>query len=314
MTSQPSQKSPHIGWVGTGRMGYAMAKRLIMAGSNLSVYNRSREKAEPLAEYGARVVESLSELASCDLVFTMLSTDDAVMDVFTGGGGLLAGPDLSVRTVIECSSISVDASAKLREVLHQHNISMLASPISGNPGVVEAGNASFVVSGLKSDFDLQRPALLNIARQATYVGTGELARIAKICHNVWLGVLTQSLAEVVVLAEKAGLARPAFLEFLNHSALGSTYTRAKTPSWIGLDFSTTFTAPLMRKDMDLGLDLADNLDVPMQLASTTRHFVQTLINHGHIDCDFSALLLLQAQSSGLKLADENRPKDSEPPA
>jgi 3-hydroxyisobutyrate dehydrogenase len=292
-------------------MGYAMAKRLIMAGSNLTVYNRSREKAEPLAEYGARVVESLSELASCDIIFTMLSTDEAVRDVFTGRGGLLAGAELSVRTVIECSSISVDTSAQIREVLRQRDINMLASPISGNPGVVETGNASFVVSGPKSDFDLVHPVLLNIAKQATYVGTGELARIAKICHNVWLGALTQSLAEVVVLAEKAGLARSAFLEFLNVSALGSTYTRAKAPSWINLDFSTTFTAPLMRKDMDLGLDLADSLDVPMLLASTTRHLVQTLINHGYVDCDFSALLLLQAQSSGFELAKESGPKASD---
>jgi 3-hydroxyisobutyrate dehydrogenase len=292
-------------------MGYAMAKRLIMAGSNLTVYNRSREKAEPLAEYGARVVESLSELASCDIIFTMLSTDEAVKDVFTGRGGLLAGADLPVRTVIECSSISVDASAQIREALRQRDISMLAAPISGNPGVVEAGNASFAVSGPKSDFERVHPVLLNIAKQATYVGSGELARIAKICHNVWLGALTQSLAEVVVLAEKAGLARSAFLEFLNLSALGSTYTRAKAQSWVDLDFSTTFTAPLMRKDMDLGLDLADSLDVPMLLASTTRHFVQTLINHGYVDCDFSALLLLQAQSSGFDLAKENGTKDSD---
>jgi 3-hydroxyisobutyrate dehydrogenase-like beta-hydroxyacid dehydrogenase len=122
---------------------------------------------------------------------------------------------------------------------------------------------------------------------------------------VWLGALTQSLAEVTVLAEKAGLTRKAFLEFLNASALGSTYTRVKAPHWVALDFTATFTPPLMRKDMDLGLALARKLDAPMALAAMTREIIQSQINQGYLTEDFSTLLLLQARAAGLDIKPES---------
>ena len=91
-----------------------------------------------------------------------------------------------------------------------------------------------------------------IAPAASYVGEGELARIVKICHNVFLGVVTQSLAEITVLAQKAGVPRHAFLDFMNQSVMGSTFTRYKTPAFVNLDFKVTFTPELLRKDLDLG--------------------------------------------------------------
>ena len=137
-----------------------------------------------------------------------------------------------------------------------------------------------------------------IAPAASYVGEGELARIVKICHNVFLGVVTQSLAEITVLAQKAGVPRHAFLEFMNQSVMGSTFSRYKTPAFVNLDFKVTFTPHLLRKDLDLGLDAARHFDVPMPLASITRDLVQTMIGHGMNDEDFAKLLLLQAEASG----------------
>ena len=113
-----------------------------------------------------------------------------------------------------------------------------------------------------------------IAPAASYVGEGELARIVKICHNVFLGVVTQSLAEITVLAQKAGVPRHAFLDFMNQSVMGSTFTRYKTPAFVNLDFKVTFTPELLRKDLDLGLDAGRRFDVPMPLASLTRDIVQ----------------------------------------
>ena len=133
-----------------------------------------------------------------------------------------------------------------------------------------------------------------IAPSASYVGEGELARIVKICHNVFLGVVTQSLAEVTVLAEKAGVPRHAFLEFLNQSVMGSTFTRYKTPAFVNLDFNVTFTPQLLRKDLDLGLDAGRRFEVPMPLASITRDKVQELIGTGLDDGDFAKLVELQA--------------------
>jgi 3-hydroxyisobutyrate dehydrogenase-like beta-hydroxyacid dehydrogenase len=292
---------PSIGWIGTGRMGYAMARRLAEAGADLKVYNRSAEKAEPLRKHGAKIVARAEDLADCDVVFTMLSTGEVVTEQIAS---LLGAPRVP-KLVVDCSSISIETSAQIRASLGTAGAAFLAAPVSGNPHVVEAGQASFVVSGPRAAFERVQPLLLQMGRNATYVGDAELARIAKICHNVWLGALTQSLAEVTVLAEKAGLTRKSFLEFLNASALGSTYTRVKAPHWVALDFTATFTPPLMRKDMDLGLALARKLDAPMALASMTREIIQSQINQGYVDEDFSTLLLLQASAAGLDIKPES---------
>ena len=292
-----------IGWIGSGRMGFAMARRLAEAGADLAIYNRSPEKAEPLRKHGAKLAHRVAELGGCEIVFTMLSTGDVVSEMLTGSAGLMQAPK-TPSLVVDCSSISIEASARLREALLSAGTAFLAAPVSGNPHVVEAGQSSFVVSGPRTSFERAQPFLLAMGRGATYVGDGELARIAKICHNVWLGSLTQSLAEVVVLAQKAGMTRSVFLEFLNASALGSTYTRVKTPHWVALDFAATFTPALMRKDMDLGIDLAHELNASLPLACMTRELIQGLINSGVTELDFSALLLQQARASGLQMKPE----------
>jgi 3-hydroxyisobutyrate dehydrogenase-like beta-hydroxyacid dehydrogenase len=148
-----------------------------------------------------------------------------------------------------------------------------------------------------------------IATGASYVGEGELSRIVKICHNVFLGVVTQSLAEITVLAQKAGVPRHAFLEFMNQSVMGSTFTRYKTPALVNLDFKVTFTPKLLRKDLDLGLDAARTYEVPMPLCSITRDQVQSLIGHGMDEEDFAKLIVLQAMASGLTLTPDNVPVD-----
>jgi len=137
------------------------------------------------------------------------------------------------------------------------------------------------------------------------VGEGELARIVKICHNVMLGVVTQCMAEITVLAEKAGVPRHAFLDFLNQSVMGSMFTRYKTPAFVNLDFKVTFTPYLLRKDLDLGLSAGREFEVPMPLASITRDLVQSMMGNGMTDKDFSTLLIQQARASGIELKSEN---------
>jgi len=295
---------PSIGWIGIGRMGYAMAERLAKAGADLTVWNRTRAKALPLAAHGAKIAERLPELATCDIVFVMVSTWDDVREVVAGANGLLSGTQ-APRLVIECSSISLEGSAELRQLLAARGTELLAAPVSGNAKVIKAGRLSFVCSGPRAAFDRAAPVLGLIAPAASYVGEGELARIVKICHNVFLGVVTQSLAEITVLAQKAGVPRHAFLEFMNQSVMGSTFSRYKTPAFVNLDFKVTFTPHLLRKDLDLGLDAARHHDVPMPLASITRDIVQTLIGRGMTEADFAQLLLLQAEASGLALESEN---------
>lgn len=295
-----------IGWIGIGRMGFAMAERLAKAGADLAVWNRTRSKAEPLAAHGAKIAANLADLASCDIVFVMVSTWDDVKEVVAGPNGLLSTAK-SPRLVVECSSISLEGSAELRELLAKRGVALLAAPVSGNAKVIKAGRLSFVCSGPRSAFDVALPYLRMIAPAASYVGEGELARIVKICHNVFLGVVTQSLAEITVLAQKAGVPRHAFLDFINQSVMGSTFSRYKTPALVNLDFKVTFTPKLLRKDLDLGLDAGRRFEVPLPLASATRDIVQTLIGRAMDDEDFAKLLVLEAQASGLALEPENVP-------
>src|SRR5690348_3336728 len=297
-----------IGWIGIGRMGFAMAERLARAGADLTVWNRTRAKAEPLAARGAKIADALVDLAACDIVFVMVSTWDDVREVVAGPQGLLSGAR-APRLVVECSSISLEGSAELRELLAARGVALLAAPVSGNAKVIKAGRLSFVCSGPQSAYDAALPWLRAIAPAASYVGEGELARIVKICHNVFLGVVTQSLAEITVLAQKAGVPRHAFLAFMNDSVMGSTFSRYKTPAFVNLDFKVTFTPELLRKDLDLGLDAARRFDVPMPLASITRDVVQTMMGRGMVDQDFAQLLVLQAQASGIALSPENVPVD-----
>ncbi len=144
----------------------------------------------------------------------------------------------------------------------------------------------------------------------TYVGEGDLARMVKICHNVLLGVVTQSLAEITVLAEKGGVPRHALLDFINHSVMGSMFTRYKSPAFVNLDWTPTFTSPLLRKDMDLGLAAGEKLGVPLPVAAATRELVQRAIDAGHTDCDFGILLEVQAEASGMQLSPEDVETDS----
>jgi 3-hydroxyisobutyrate dehydrogenase-like beta-hydroxyacid dehydrogenase len=284
-------------------MGLAMAERLVKGGAQVTVWNRTRSKAEPLAALGARVAVDLNELAACDIVFVMVSTWDDVREVICGPRGLLSGAR-APKLLVECSSISLEGSAELRALLAARGVQMLAAPVSGNAKVIKAGKLSFVCSGPKAAFDTALPTLRLIGPAASYVGEGELARIVKICHNVFLGVVIQSLAEITVLAQKAGVPRHAFLDFINQSVMGSTFSRYKTPALVNLDFHVTFTPQLLRKDLDLGLDAARRFEVPMPLASVTRDLVQTLIGNRLDDEDFAKLIVQQAKASGLELASE----------
>ncbi|HEY1329174.1 MAG TPA: NAD(P)-binding domain-containing protein, partial [Casimicrobiaceae bacterium] len=141
-----------LGWIGIGRMGYAMAERLAAGGGDLTVWNRTRSKAEPLAAKGAKVAGEITELAACDIVFVMVSTYDDVHEVIAGPHGLLSG-SAKPKLIVECSSISLEGSGALRELLAERNIELLAAPVSGNAKVIKAGRLSFVCSGPRSAYD-----------------------------------------------------------------------------------------------------------------------------------------------------------------
>lgn len=295
-----NDKTMTVGWIGAGRMGFALVQRLLEAGHDVSVYNRTRSKAEPLAAEGAKIVDSPAQLADRDVVFIMVSAPKDLEAVTIGPDGLLTA-SAAPQIIIDSSTVSSSVSAKIRGLAAEKGSAFLAAPVSGSPKVVKAGMLTLAVSGPRETFDRSEHLLAALGKGVTYVGDDEVARLVKICHNVFLGVVTQSLAEITVLAEQGGVDRAAFLDFINDSVMGSIFTRYKSPAFVNLDFTTTFTNVLLRKDFDLGLEAAREHGVPMPVAALSAELVTAAIGAGYLTEDFSTLLLEQARRSGVEL-------------
>jgi 3-hydroxyisobutyrate dehydrogenase len=298
-----------VGWIGAGRMGAAMAVRLAKAGVPPAVWNRTRSKADATAEHGCTVADRIADLRDRDVVFTMVSTPADLEQVLLGDDGLLADRESVPGIVVDCSTVSTESSQLLRGECEARGVRFLAAPVSGNGKVVKAGKLSIAVSGPEDAFRTVEHLLKHIARSVTYVGEGDVSRLVKICHNLMLGVVTQCLAEITVLAEKGGVSRAAFLEFLNDSVMGSMFTRYKSPAFVHLDYTPTFTPLLLRKDFDLGLAAGHELNVPMPLAALTAQLVQQTVSSGRVTEDFAILLDQQAAASSLELKPEDTPVD-----
>jgi len=302
----PTVLDRRVGWLGTGRMGAALARRLLEAGCDVLVYNRTRSRAEPLADHGATVTATAGGLAVAGIVFITVGTSQDLLDAVAGPGGLLDGPSVPA-IVVDCSTVSAEVSQEIRERLAERGSALLAAPVMGNARVAAAGRLTLAVSGPAEAFRLAQPYLDVLGNGATYVGEGETARIVKLCHNLLLGVVTQALAEVTILGQRYGVPRHVLLECLNNSVMGSTFSRYKTPAMVNLDFRPTFTTTLLRKDFDLGLAAAREREVPLPVAGLVHQLIQGLVGRGYGDQDFAALLAMQADSAGVTLASEDVP-------
>jgi 3-hydroxyisobutyrate dehydrogenase len=310
-----AQNKQRIGWIGMGRMGYPMAERLLKAGYDVSIWNRTRAKAEPLAKIGGKVVDNLFDLKEVDVLFSIVSTGKDLEQVYFGKNSVTGHGGKIPKIFVDCSTISVEESASIRDRLGQLGSEFVAAPVSGNAKVIKAGKLSTVVSGSEAACKTVTPMLEVVAPQGvSYVGEGELARICKIAHNVMLAVVIENLIEITLLANKMGVPRHAFLSFMNNGVMGSMFTRYKSPALVNLDWTTTFTPELLRKDLDLGLALGREWDVPMPVTAATREVLQTHFGAAtlksdpekYLQEDFAALLETMALASGMKLKSENK--------
>jgi 3-hydroxyisobutyrate dehydrogenase len=310
-----AQTKPKIGWIGMGRMGYPMAERLIKAGYDVAIWNRTRAKAEPLAKIGAEVVDKLFDLKEVDVLFSIVSTGKDLEEVYFGKNSVTGHGGRLPKIFVDCSTISVDESASIRARIAQLGSEYVAAPVSGNAKVIKAGRLSAVISGNEAACKTVTPLLEVVAPQGvSYVGEGELARICKIAHNVMLGVVIENLIEITLLANKMGVPRHAFLAFMNNGVMGSMFTRYKSPALVNLDWTTTFTPELLRKDLDLGLALGREWDVPMPVTAATREVLQTHFGAAtlkanpeeYLQKDFAALMETMALTAGMKLESENK--------
>src|ERR1700677_870614 len=284
-------KAQKIGWIGMGRMGFPMAERLLKAGHDVSIWNRTKAKAEPLAKIGGKVVDHLSELKSVDVLFSIVATGADVQEVLYGKNGVSSQGGKMPPIVVDCSTIAVEESAAIRDKLKQLGAEFVAAPVSGNAKVIKAGKLSSVVSGPEAACKTAIPLIEVFApRGASYVGDGELPRVCKIAHNVMLGVVIENLIEITLLTNKMGVPRDALLAFLNNGVMGSMFTAYKSPALVNLDWTTTFTPELLRKDLDLGLEMAREMDVPMPVTAATREMLQAHIGAAALKPDPEAYL------------------------
>ena len=310
-----TQNKHKIGWIGMGRMGYPMAERLLKAGYDVSVWNRTRSKAEPLAKIGGKVVDNLTDLKDVDVLFSIVSTGKDLDQVYFGKNSVTGHGGKVPKIFVDCSTIAVEDSVSIRERLKQLGSEFVAAPVSGNAKVIKAGKLSAVLSGSEAACKTVAPIMEVVAPQGvSYVGEGELARVCKIAHNVMLGVVIENLIEITLLANKMGVPRQAFLAFMNNSVMGSMFTRYKAPSLVNLDWTTTFTPELLRKDLDLGLALGREWDVPMPVTAATREVLQSHFGAAtlkpnpeeYLQKDFAALMETMALASGMTLESENK--------
>jgi 3-hydroxyisobutyrate dehydrogenase len=311
-----ADKAQKIGWIGMGRMGFPMAERLLKAGYDVSIWNRTRAKAEPLAQSGGKVADRPADLAGTDVLFSIVSTGADLHDVYFGTNGIVTNSSGKLPKIfVDCSTIALDESAAIRERLAERGVDFVAAPVSGNAKVIKAGKLSAVISGPEAACKTVTPMIEVFApRGVSYVGDGDLARICKIAHNVMLGVVIENLIEITLLTNKLGVPRHAFLAFLNNSVMGSMFTRYKSPALVNLDWTTTFTPELLRKDLDLGLELARKWDVPMPVTAATRevlqgHFGAAMLQRNpdeYLQKDFAALAETMALAAGMKLESENK--------
>jgi 3-hydroxyisobutyrate dehydrogenase len=316
-----SKNSQKIGWIGVGRMGYQMAERLIKAEHDVSIWNRTKSKAEPLAALGGKIVDKLVDLSGVDILFAIVSEGKDLEEVYFGKDGIVTNATSSgnsgklPKIFVDCSSISVEDSVRIRGRLKEHGIEFVCAPVSGNGLVIKAGKLSSVVSGPEAAAKAAMPIIEVFApRGVSYVGDGELARICKIAHNVMLGVVIENLIEITLLANKMGVPRHAFLAFMNNGVMGSMFTAYKTPALVNLDWTATFTPELLRKDLDLGLELGREWDVPMPVTAATREVIQQHIGKALsqsnskeiLGQDFAKMAETMADLAGMKLSSENK--------
>jgi 3-hydroxyisobutyrate dehydrogenase-like beta-hydroxyacid dehydrogenase len=277
-----------VGLIGLGNMGTAIAERLLAAECDLAVYNRTPEKAEPLRAEGATVFETAGALAEAvDVVLTSLADDDALESVAT----VVAGAAQPGTLLVDLSTVSPAASARVAALADEAGLLYLRAPVSGNPSVVQSGNLTFIASGPREAFERAESTLLAIGRSIHEVGEAEEARVVKLAINLVVGGLAELMAEALVLSEASGVSRAALLETMGDSAAGAPFVKYKTEPLLRDDYSATFTTRLMEKDVDLVLEEAASVGVPLPLAVELKRRIRATVAAGYGDDDFMALFL-----------------------
>ncbi|NTJ65423.1 NAD(P)-dependent oxidoreductase [Agrobacterium rhizogenes] len=290
-----------VGFIGLGQMGSAMAVNLIKAGHEVTVYNRSRDKAEALAGEGAKVAATVADACGGEAVFTMLAHDDALSAVVHGDGGVL--DSLGKGAVhISASTISVAMSERLTREHAASGQLFVAAPVFGRPEAAAAAKLFVAAAGAPDAIRLVTP-LFDAIGQRTFVLGEEpkSANLVKLSGNFLIASVIESLGEAMALVEKGGVDRHAYLDLLTSTLFNAPVYKTYGGLIAGRKFQPAgFTAPLGQKDIRLALAAGEALNVPLPLASLLRDRFLNLLAHGGEELDWSAIGALAAKDAGLE--------------
>ncbi len=290
-----------VGFIGLGNMGQPMARNLRAAGHELAVFNRSREKAEPLRQQGARVADSPADAArGAEVVFSMLSDDAAVEGVVLGESGLLGG--LGQGAVhVSSSTISVALSERLAEAHAKAGQRYVSAPVFGRPEAAEAKQLWVLAAGAKADVERCRPLLEALGRGLTVLGErAPQANVVKLSGNFLIASMMEALGEAFALTRKSGVEPQVFLEvFQSVFARSPIFERYAMLIADARYEPAGFKLRLGHKDMRLALEAAGAAEVPMPLASLLKDHLLGGVARGMGDLDWSALGALAAERAGL---------------
>jgi 3-hydroxyisobutyrate dehydrogenase-like beta-hydroxyacid dehydrogenase len=289
-----------VGFIGLGRMGAGMAANLLKAGHQVTVYNRTRAKAEALMALGARVSADVSGACKGQAVFTMLADDEAAENVAAAPGGILES--LAPSAVhISSSTISVELSERLARTHAEAGQGFVAAPVFGRPDVAQAGNLFVVAAGAPNVVAAIAP-LLDAIGQKTFVisETAQAANLVKLSGNFLLASVIEALGEALALVSKGGVDKHEYLELLTSTLFGAPVYRTYGALIADEKFEPAgFAAPLGQKDIRLLLAAAEDLRVPLPLASLLRDRFLALLAHNGEKLDWSAIGGLAAKDAGM---------------
>jgi 3-hydroxyisobutyrate dehydrogenase-like beta-hydroxyacid dehydrogenase len=290
-----------VGFIGLGQMGSGIAGNLIEAGHKVTVYNRTRAKAEPLAARGATIADEPGDACKGDVVFTMLADDHAVEDAAFGEGGIVASLAKG-GTHVSSSTISVALSKRLGEAHGAAGQHYVAAPVFGRPDAAAAGKLFVVVAGAPEALKNVAPLLEAIGQKTfTVAGTPETANLVKLSGNFLIAAVIESLGEAMALVGKGGVDKHQYIEILTSTLFGAPVYKTYGGLLADAKFEPAgFAAPLGLKDVRLTLAAAEDLRVPLPLASLLRDRFLTLLAHGGDKLDWSAIGELAAKDAGVE--------------
>lgn len=305
MSMEGNQLKPGIGFIGMGHMGSHMAQRLLDAGYQLTVYDRTKEKTKALRQRGAQMAETPKDLAAtCQVVMICVTDDEAQHNVLSGPDGMLT--DIHVGSVIiDLSTVSPDASRRLSQAAQEKQVSMIDAAVSGSVPQVDQGSLVIFVGGEHKTYEQCKPILDVLGTNSFYMGASGMGTTMKLVVNTLLGLGMQALAEAIALGEKAGVEKELLLDVLGQTSVLTPGQKSKLENVRREQYPTNFALSLMHKDFRLVLSQAYDLSVSMPATAAAQQMYTAAIAKG-VNEDFSVMIKFMEALAGLPTISEEQ--------